>query len=84
MDALEDTPEMAEDMKLYSSLVMGICEAVENRQHPHAEAARQLGMAEPRFNDLMAGKIDQFTLDDRIVVAIRAGLNMENSTNEIC
>ncbi|MEI7869866.1 MAG: hypothetical protein WCI11_18420 [Candidatus Methylumidiphilus sp.] len=39
-DALEDTPEMAEDMKMRSRLMMEIREYIENRQYPPAEAAR--------------------------------------------
>jgi len=35
------------------------------------------GMTQPRFDDLMEGKISLFTLDDLVVVAIRAGLSVD-------
>jgi len=47
-DALEDSPEMAEDMKLRSRLIMEIRELIENRRYPPAEAAHQLGMTPSR------------------------------------
>ncbi len=81
-DALEDTPEMAEDMKMRSRLMMEIREHIENRQYPPAEAARQLGMTQPRFDDLMTGKINQFTLDDLVVSAVRAGLSVDMRIRE--
>lgn len=81
-DALEDTPEMAEDMKLRSRLMMEIRELIENRQNPPAEAACQLGMTQPRFDDFMAGKISLFTLDDLVVLAVRAGLSVDMRIRE--
>jgi predicted XRE-type DNA-binding protein len=81
-EALEDTPEMAEDMKMRSRLMMEIREHIENRQYPPTEAARQLGMTQPRFDDLMTGKINQFTIDDLVVVAVRAGLIVDMRIRE--
>jgi len=72
-DALEKTPVMVEDMKMRSRLMMEIRERIENRQYPPTEAARHLGMTQPRLDDLMTGKINQFTLDDLVVSAVRAG-----------
>ena len=57
--------------------MMEIREHIENRQYPPTDAARQLGMTQPRFNDLMAGKINQFMLDDLVVSAVRAGLSVD-------
>jgi len=81
-DALEDTPEIAEDMKLRSQLMMEIRQLIENRHYQPDAAARQLGMTQPRFNDLMTGKINQFLLDDLVVVAVRAGLSVNMSIHE--
>ena len=57
-DALEDTQEMADDMKMRSRLMMEIREYIENRKYLPAEAAHQLGMTQPRFDDLMTGEIN--------------------------
>ena len=65
-----------------SRLMMEIREHIENRQYPTAEAARQLGMTQPRFDDLMTGKINQFTLDDLVVSAVRAGLSVDMRIRE--
>lgn len=81
-DALEDSPEAAEDMKLRSRLMMELRELIEQRQLPAPETARQFGMTMPRFNDLMTGKINQFTLDDLVIAAARAGLRVDMRIRE--
>ena len=42
-----------------------------------AEAARQLGVTQPRVSDLMRGKINLFGLDALVNMASAAGLRME-------
>jgi predicted XRE-type DNA-binding protein len=75
-DALEDSPEMAVDMKLRSKLMIEIQEYIKDRQWQASKAAHQLGMTRPRLNDLLRGRIDQFTLDALIIAAVRAGLSV--------
>ena len=52
-DALEDTPTEAENMKLRSSLMIAISEAVSAWRVTQMEAARRLGVTQPRLNDLL-------------------------------
>jgi predicted XRE-type DNA-binding protein len=42
-----------------------------------AEAARQLGVTQPRVSDLMRGKINLFGLDALVNMATAAGLRIE-------
>jgi predicted XRE-type DNA-binding protein len=76
-DALEDSPEMAEDMKLRSRLMMEIQEIIRHRQWAPAEAARQFGMTQPHLKDLLEGDIEKFTLDALVIAAVRAGLSVD-------
>ena len=55
--ALEDTPTEAENMKLRSSLMIAITEAVSAWHVTQMEAARRLGVTQPRLNDLLRGRI---------------------------
>lgn len=73
-DALEDTPEEAANMTMRSSLLIAIGERVRNWEVTQAEAAKRLGITQPRLNDLLRGKINNFSLDALIALAGRAGL----------
>jgi predicted XRE-type DNA-binding protein len=73
-DALEDTPTEAENMRLRSSLMIAIAEAVSAWHVTQTEAARRLGVTQPRLNDLLRGRVARFSLDAFVGLAARAGL----------
>lgn len=73
-DALEDTPTEAENMRLRSSLMIAISEAISAWQVTQSEAARRLGVTQPRLSDLLRGRIGKFSLDALVALAARAGL----------
>jgi len=75
-DALGDTPTEAENMKLRSSLMIAITEAVSAWHVTQMEAARRLGVTQPRLNDLLRGRVGRFSLDALVALAGRAGLVM--------
>jgi phage-related protein/predicted XRE-type DNA-binding protein len=50
-DALEDSPEMAENMKIRSALMIELQELVRSRGWAQEEAAGHLGVTQPRLND---------------------------------
>ena len=74
-DAIEDTPEGAENMKLRSALMM----ALQSRQKgmSQAEAAKLFGVTQPRVSDLLSGRISLFDLDALVNMATAAGLRIE-------
>jgi predicted XRE-type DNA-binding protein len=76
-DAIEDTPEAAENMKLRSSLMIAIKRHIRARDLTQSAAARQFGVTQPRISDLMRGKIDLFGLDALVNMAAAAGLHVE-------
>ena len=75
-DALSDTPEEAENMKIRSGLMMAIRDRLENLDGPQAAKAKRLGLTQPRLNDLLQGRISKFSLDALVTIAVNAGLKI--------
>ncbi|MGE8685518.1 MAG: XRE family transcriptional regulator [Achromobacter sp.] len=73
-DAIEDTPAGAENMKVRSALMMALEKQIRDHGWTQAEAARRLGVMQPRVSDLMRGKINEFGLDALVSMAVAAGL----------
>jgi len=76
-DAIEDTPAAAENLKLRSALMMALKAQVGRKGWTQREAARRLGVTQPRVSDLMRGKIELFGLDTLVNLAVAAGLHVE-------
>ena len=75
-DALEDSPAEAANIRLRSELMLGIRQAVAEWATTQAAAARRLEVTQPRLNDLLRGRINNFSLDALTVLAARAGLDV--------
>ena len=76
-DALEDTPEAAENMRLRSALMMALKKHITKVEMSQVEAAKLFGITQPRVSDLMRGKINLFSLDALVNMAAAAGLHVE-------
>ncbi|WP_339475916.1 helix-turn-helix domain-containing protein [Pseudomonas sp. RL_5y_Pfl2_69] len=74
-DALVDTPEEAENLRVRSQLMRAIRQVVKTWDVSQKEAAQRLHITQPRLNDLLKGKIDKFSLD--ALVNMLAGANLE-------
>ena len=75
-DALEDTPAEAANMRMRSELMIAIRETVAGWGLTQAAAARRLDVTQPRLNDLLRGRLGNFSLDALIVLASRASLGI--------
>ncbi len=75
-DALTDSPEESANMTMRSNLLMALQQKVEGWGVTQADAARRLGVTQPRLNDLLRGKINKFSLDMLLNLAIRAGISV--------
>jgi predicted XRE-type DNA-binding protein len=73
-DALEETPEATANMTMRSDVMIALNTVVKNWNTTQAEAARRLGITQPRLNDLLRGRIEKFSLDMLINLAGHAGL----------
>lgn len=82
-DALEDTPEVAENMKIRSVLMMALQAQVRRWDVSQAEAASRIGVTQPRLNDLLRGRIDKFSLDALVNMVARAGLTLQIEVQEV-
>lgn len=76
-DALEESPAEAARMTMRSNLLIAIDQQVRSWNLTQAEAAPRLGVTQPRLNDLLRGKINKFSLDTLISLAIPAGLSVK-------
>jgi predicted XRE-type DNA-binding protein len=76
-DAVEDTAEHAENMKLISTLMIALKQHLTRTDLSQAEAAKTFGVTQPRVLDLMRGKLNLFGLDALLNMAAAAGLKVE-------
>ncbi|AZU03484.1 hypothetical protein X907_0944 [Glycocaulis alkaliphilus] len=76
-DAIESTPGEAENMKLRSELMIALKAHIEAKGWTQTEAAKRMGVTQPRVSDLMRGKVQVFALDALVNAASAAGLSVK-------
>ena len=76
-NAIEDTPEEAENMKLRSALMMALKDHITRAGLSQSQAAKLFSVTQPRVSDLMRGKINLFALDALVNMAAAAGMHVE-------
>ena len=76
-DAIENTPAEAAHMRLRSQLMMALRNHIEQSGLNQSQAAKVLGVTQPRVSDLMRGKIDLFAIDTLVAMLTAAGLQVE-------
>ncbi len=81
-DALEDSAEQSENMKLRSGLMMALDQHIARVGWSQQEAATMLGVSQPRISDLVRGKIHLFSLDMLVNMAAAAGMHIEMRITE--
>ncbi|MDD5470492.1 MAG: helix-turn-helix domain-containing protein [Sideroxydans sp.] len=82
-DAIEDTPEEAENMRLRSGLMMALKTHLARTGLSQSQAAKLFGVTQPRISDLMRGKINLFGLDALVNMAAAAGMHVEMRVLEV-
>jgi predicted XRE-type DNA-binding protein len=75
-DALEDDPGERECLKLRSMLMFELERHIKCQKWTQAQAARYLGVTQPRVSNLVRGKINAFSLDLLVKMAATAGLRV--------
>ena len=71
------SPEEAQNLHLRSELMTRVEQFVKRSDVTQAEAARALGITQPRLYDLLRGKIDKFSLDALVNMLGHAGMRVE-------
>ena len=68
-------PAEAEVMKLRAEVMIQTAMRIKAQGLTQAQAAKQLGITQPRVNRLIKGKVEDFSLDMLLTLAARAGLH---------
>ena len=72
-DSLEDSTESAASMRLRADLMIAVQRYVDKSEATQAHAAKQLGISQPRLNDLLRGRIDKFSVDALVIMLAKVG-----------
>jgi predicted XRE-type DNA-binding protein len=67
----------AEHLRVRADLLIQIQRALQARRLKQAEAARLLGVTQPRVSDLVRGRIDLFSVDSLIDMLARLGVRVK-------
>jgi predicted XRE-type DNA-binding protein len=81
-DALEESPETAENLKIRAALMQELSAFIERSGLTQAQAARRFGVTQPRISDLTRGKIDLFSIDTLVNMLTAAGLHLDLRVRE--
>lgn len=69
--------EEAEHLRIRSALMATLGELITKRGWTQGQAAKLLGVTQPRVSDLMRGKIDLFSIDTLVDMLSKAGCHVE-------
>jgi len=70
------TPDEAEHLRIRSDLLIQLQKTISSQRLKQAEAAKLLGVTQPRVSDLMRGRIDLFSVDTLIDMLARLGIRV--------
>jgi len=76
-DAIEDGPGEAQNMKLRSAMMIALRDYIEAEGLTQKQAAKKLGVTQPRISDLVRGRINLFAIDSLVNMLSAAGLQIE-------
>lgn len=82
-DAIEDTPEQAQNMKIRAKLMQSIENHIRSEGWNQHQAAEKFRVTQPRVSDLMRGKIEKFTIDTLVNMVVAAGLRVHVDVAEM-
>ena len=72
-DALEESTEASASMQVRAALMIEVQRYVNEGGLTQHQAAKRLGITQPRLNDLLRGKIDKFSVDALVNMLAKAG-----------
>jgi predicted XRE-type DNA-binding protein len=75
-----DLFEPAEALRLAIQSGLALEREIAARKWTQAEAARRLGVTQPRVSDLLRGRLDKFSIDALIVYLARIGVPVRIDT----
>ena len=72
-DAIADTPEQAANLQARAELMQQIAAIIKANNWKQAEAAEHCGLTRPRINDLLRGRVSNFSLDALVNISFALG-----------
>jgi predicted XRE-type DNA-binding protein len=69
-------PDRAEHLLVRADLMIRVEKELRSRGFKRAQAARLLGISQPRVRDLLRGRVEIFTADDLIGMLAQLGLSV--------
>lgn len=76
-DAVTVNPEEASELQTRSDLMIVIRDLINDKGWSQQEAAKQLGLTQPRVSDLKNGKIEKFSIDLLVTCLYRIGFRFK-------
>ena len=74
-------PAEAERLSIQSGLALALEREIVTQKWTQAEAARRIGITQPRVSDLLRGRLDKFSIDALIVYLVRVGVQVRIDTS---
>ena len=68
------SPDEAQHLKVRADLMLGLQTEIEARRLKQSEAAKLLGVTQPRVSDLVRGRIDLFSIDTLVDMLAKLGV----------
>ena len=72
-DAIADTPDEAANLRARAELMQQIAAIIRAEGWKQTDAAAHCGVTQPRINDLLRGRVSQFSLDALVRIATSLG-----------
>jgi len=76
-DAIGVDPATAENLKIRAALMRRLVGYMTTTGMTQSEAAKQLGVTQPRISDLTRGKVDLFSIDSLVNMLNTVGLHVD-------
>ncbi len=70
-------PKEAANLRIRTILMVEIEQYVRKNRLTQKEAARRLGVTQPRLSNILRGKIEEFSIDALVTMLASAGLNVD-------
>ncbi len=60
-------------MRMRADLMIAVQGYMDKSEATQAQAAKRLGISQPRLNDLLRGRIDKFSVDALVIMLAKVG-----------
>jgi predicted XRE-type DNA-binding protein len=76
-ELLSDDADEISNLKLKANMMIAIRSLIERKGWSQSDAARELGVSQPRISNLKNGKIDKFSVDMLMELLVKLGFKFE-------